>query len=250
MKRIAASFLGIGGMLLGSVLFPDAAAGATRKPPSCETIPDPPAGQVCAVSSGWSAPLFKGVVLGENGVIDGGTVLVDESGLIRYVGCFANLPASLAGMAAGATRIECKEGVISPGLINAHDHLSFDHNSPLAETVQRYDHRNDWRPALSIPQDLGQAKMTWSELRQAMVGTTAILGSVAVPGVLRNLELQGPVEAPFYPLFDDRLWDPTPGSPRIIVSETFPLEHGTDYTENAGDCSAYPLFPDLAPGES
>ena len=232
-----------------------AAAAPGGKPPSCEILPDPPAGQVCGVTlgatvtPGATALLLKGTVLGEDRVFDGGSVLVDETGLIRYVGCAADLPASLAGIASGATRIECKQGVISPGLINAHDHLSFDHNAPHPASTARYDHRNDWRPASPVSGDSGQAKMTWTELRQAMVGTTAILGSSAVPGVLRNLDFQGTPEQPGYPLYDDELWDPTPGSPRVIVSETFPLEHPSDYTENAGDCSAFPLFPDLAPGD-
>ena len=248
MKRIAASLLTVGTSLLFSTSYPDVTAAATRKPPSCEILPDPPAGQVCAVTPGTRALLLKGIVLGENQVLQGGTVLVDASGLIRYVGCAANLPAPLAGIASGATRIECKEGVVSPGLINAHDHLTFDHSAPLHDFGVRYDHRNDWRGTFSITSDPGQSKMTWSELRQAMVGTTAIAGAAAAPGVLRNLDLQGTPAQQGYPLFDDRLWDPT--APRIIVSETFPLEHPTDFTENADDCSAFPLFPDLAPGES
>lgn len=243
----AAFFASVGCMLLFPGAFPDAAA-ATRKSQACEVIPDPPAGQVCAVTPGTGALLLKGVVLGEDQAIEGGSVLVDASGLIRYVGCAAGLPSSLAGIASGATRIVCKEGVISPGLINAHDHLSFDQNAPLPVSGLRFDHRNDWRGTFPFSSDDGQAKLTWSELRQAMVGTTAILGSSAVPGVLRNLDLQGTLEAAGYPLFDDQLWNPS--APRIIVSETFPLERPADHTENADDCSLFPLFPDLAPGDS
>jgi cytosine/adenosine deaminase-related metal-dependent hydrolase len=245
MKRIASFFVSVGCILLGPAFFPEAVAAPAGRPSACEVLPDPPAGQVCVVTRAGGALLLKGTVLGEDRVLDAGSVLVDETGLIRYVGCAADLPASLAGIASGATRVECKQGVISPGLINAHDHLSFDHNAPLPVTTARFDHRNDWRPASPVSDDPGQAKMTWSELRQAMVGTTAILGSAAVPGVLRNLDFQAA-----YPLYDDELWDPTPGSPRVIVSETFPLEHPSDYTENAGDCSAFPLYPGLAPGQS
>ena len=219
------------------------------RPINCETIPDPPAGQVCAVTRQGGALLLKGVVLGENQIFNGGAVLVDATGLIRYVGCAASLPASLAAIASGATRVECKEGVISPGLINAHDHLGFDQNAPLPDVGLRFDHRNDWRPTFSIDSDFSQAKMTWTELRQAMVGTTAVLGSSAVPGVLRNLDFQGTPEQPGYPLFDDQLWS-TVVPPRVIVSETFPLEHGSDFTQNADDCSLFPLFPGLAPGNS
>jgi cytosine/adenosine deaminase-related metal-dependent hydrolase len=227
---------------------PTAAALPAAGTIACETLPEPPAGQVCAVTPRGRALLLKGAVLADTSVFEGGAVLVDATGLIRYVGCAADLPVSLATLAAVATRIDCKEGVISPGLINAHDHLSFDHNAPLPDSGQRFDHRNDWRPASSTSSDPGQAKMTWSELRQAMVGTTSILGSSAVPGVLRNLDRQGTPEHPGYPLFDDHLWNAS--TPRVIVSETFPLERGSDYTENAGDCSAFPLFPGLAPGDA
>src|SRR5262245_56655653 len=89
-----------------------AAAAPAAKPSACEVLPDPPAGQVCAVTAGGGALLLKGVVLADERAFEGGAVLVDATGLIRYVGCAAGLPASLAGIAAGATRIECKEGVI------------------------------------------------------------------------------------------------------------------------------------------
>ena len=240
----------VGSMLLCGAWFMDAAAAPVRMPPACEVIPDPPAGQVCSVTPRGGALLLKGVVLGETGIVHGGTVLVDATGLIRYVGCASDLPASLATIASDATRIECKEGVVSPGLINAHDHLSFDQNAPLPDSGQRFDHRNDWRGTSSIHGDPSQAKMTWTELRQAMVGTTAILGGAAVPGVLRNLDLQGTLEQPGYPLFDDQLWQSSVAPPRVIVNETFPLERPSDFTENADDCSLFPLFPGLAPGDS
>lgn len=50
---------------------------------------------------------------------------MDSTGLIRYVGCSARRPASLDAVASGATRVSCANGVVSPGLINAHDHGSW-----------------------------------------------------------------------------------------------------------------------------
>ena len=41
--------------------------------------------------------------------------------------------------------IDCPEGVISPGLINPHDHITYTEGDPLAPTSKRYDHRHDWR---------------------------------------------------------------------------------------------------------
>ena len=220
---------------------PAAAADAGGKVVYCETLPEPPAGQVCDVVRLGRALLIQGVVLAEDRVFEGGEVLVDSTGLIRYVGCGANRPQSLDAIASGATRIECAAGVISPGLINAHDHLSFDHNAPLADTGERFDHRNDWRRTSTILPDDSPGKIAWSELRQVMVGTTSILGSTGAPGLLRNLDLGS------HPLFDDLLWNIFAGPPAVIATETFPLEGPADFTENEGDCSAYPLYPALAP---
>jgi hypothetical protein len=208
----------------------------------CESLPEPPVGQACRVTSRGAALLIKGVVLGEAGLFEGGEVLVDETGLIRYVGCAADQPESLDALASGATGIECPEGVVSPGLINAHDHLSFDHNPPLPDAGVRFAHRNDWRPTTAPLQNNNPTRLLWSELRQAMVGTTAILGSAGALGVLRNLDLGS------YPFFDDLLWNIHIAEPPVVIeTETFPLEGLTDFTQNEGDCSDYPLYPDLAP---
>src|SRR6266481_2397174 len=226
----------------GSV--PVAGGPAAAKTVFCETIPEPPAGQVCGVSRQGGALLIRGKVLGEDRVFEGGEVLVDSTGLIRYVGCATGRPDSLDAIASGATRIECAGGVISPGLINAHDHLSFDQNTPLPDAGERFDHRNDWRRSSTISPDDNPAKITWSELRQVMVGTTSILGSTGAPGMLRNLDIAS------YPLFDDLLWNIFTGPPTVIATETFPLEGSADFTQNEGDCSAYPLYPGLAPQQA
>ncbi len=51
----------------------------------------------------------------------GGQVLVDEQGIIQCAAC----DCSGAAVAAEATVISCPQGVISPGLINAHDHITY-----------------------------------------------------------------------------------------------------------------------------
>jgi len=210
----------------------------------CEALPAPTTGRVCDVTPGSPALLIKGNVLGATKIFQGGEVLVDQTGLIRYVGCSADRDAALDGLAASATGIECANGVISPGLINSHEHLTFDQNHPMppsANPNDRYDHRNDWRVISNIPQDFSQPRVTWSELRQAMVGTTSIAGGGGSPGVVRNLDLGN------YPLFDDLLWNVLAGEPpTVIASDTFPLEAGNDFTQNVGDCSNYPDFPFLA----
>jgi hypothetical protein len=144
------------------------------------------------------------------------------------VGCSADRPEHLD--ISTSTLIECAEGVVSPGLINTHDHLGFDHNYPTPATTDRYGHRNDWRgtPAVTAPSDYSQAKVAWSELRQVMAGTTSIAGAGSELGFLRNLD------PPWwsFPLFDDLLWDVTTEYPLEIVTDTFPLEYWWEYQQH------------------
>jgi hypothetical protein len=196
----------------------------------CEALPAPPAG-VCEVTTGGNSLLIKGNVLDFDTVWQGGEVLVDASGLIQYVGCGSDRPEEFD--VASATRIECAEGVISPGLINTHDHIYYDQNFPVPETGQRYDHRNDWRsdsPRPSPP-DFDQAKIAWTELRQAMAGTTSIAGAGFEIGFMRNLD------PPWwsFPYFDDMLWNVFTEDPLQIVTDTFPLENPGEYQQHE-DC--------------
>lgn len=120
----------------------------------CETLPAPSTGRVCEVTTGDNSLLIKGNVLDFDTIYQGGEVLVDQTGLILYVGCSADRPQDLDTVATGATKIECAEGVISPGLINPHDHLPYNHNYPFPATDERYDHRNDWRPNQTVGSDI------------------------------------------------------------------------------------------------
>ena len=99
------------------------------------------AGGTCAVTAGTAGTLITGDVLTPGEVFRGGQVLVDAAGVIRCVGC----DCSAADGAAAATRVVCPDGVVSPGLINAHDHLTFAQNAPYTRTAERYEHRHDWR---------------------------------------------------------------------------------------------------------
>jgi large repetitive protein len=206
----------------------------------CGSIPAPATG-ACAVTPGSNALLIKGTILTVDTIFEGGEVLVDQTGLIQYVGCSAARPSELSSMASSASRIECPKGVVSPGLINTHDHLAFDQNAPFPATDVRYEHRNDWRPSVGGLEDDSQVRIAWSELRQLITGTTSTTGSSGVVGFIRNLDIHG------FPAYDDLLWNSFAGQlPEMISSDTFPLEHPQDFTENEGDCSFYPLYPNLA----
>ncbi|MBM4352897.1 MAG: amidohydrolase family protein, partial [Deltaproteobacteria bacterium] len=119
----------------------------------------------------------------------GGGVLF-ANGRILCVGCdCADRPEAV-----GATVLSCPKSVVSPGLINAHDHITYTQNSPSDWGDERFDHRHDWRLGIRGHKKIkvsGGAKVmqiTWGEMRQVLAGTTSLAGSGSAPGFLRNLD--------------------------------------------------------------
>jgi cysteine-rich repeat protein len=160
----------------------------------CPGINQPaPAMATCDVTPGDQGRLITGVVLGESTVFVGGQVLIDASGTITCAAC----DCSAAAGAATATKVTCPKGVVSPGLINAHDHISFQGN-PYVGTTERYEHRHDWRlgnnghTRVNNGGNATNAQIRWAELRQVMSGTTSIVGATYTTngnsGLLRNLD--------------------------------------------------------------
>ncbi len=202
----------------------------------CESLATSSVGEVCVATAAEGALLIKGNVLGIDTIYQGGEVLVDDTGLIVHVGCSASRPESLASVAENATNIICAEGVVSPGLINPHDHLYYDHNFPFPDSGIRYEHRNDWRsdPTVTALGNFDQAKVAWSELRQVMTGTTSIAGAGWEIGFLRNLDASWWS----HPFPDDLLWDIYSEDFTQIVTDTFPLENPGEYQQHES-CSDY-----------
>jgi large repetitive protein len=165
----------------------------------CDTnIAPAPAGQVCEVSPGGTMMLLQGRVLAGFDVYENGSVLVDTNnpnGRITCVGCdCATLPE-----AQGATLVACADGVISPGLINPHDHITFTLSQPVPHGMERYDHRHEWRLGLNGHTELNtfpgsnnsRAGTLYGEVRMLLGGATSISGSVGgtdTSGLLRNLD--------------------------------------------------------------
>ncbi len=182
------------------------------KTPSAEVVCavlDPIPQGTCAVVAGSDAKLILGTVLTPGVIYRGGQVLVDAAGQIACVGCDCDV------MAAGATTITCPNGVISPALINTHDHITFTQNDPYTATEERYEHRHDWRRGndnhtqINTPGNASADEIRWGELRFLLGGAASTVGSGSATGLLRNLDKadqeglgQPPVDFDTFPLGD------------------------------------------------
>jgi len=154
-----------------------------------------PASGTCSVTTGNANTLIRGAIVVAGGELENGHVLVSSNGKIVCAAC----DCSAAPEFAGATVIECADGVISPGLINGHEHLNFSEGPPQAHPEERFDHRHDWRRGKNghtrIPSPRNQGGglgILWGELRHLMGGATTINGSGGADGLLRNIDQNDP----------------------------------------------------------
>lgn len=178
-------------------------------------------GAICETTPGDANLLIIADVLTPTEVLVGGHVLVDASGTIVCADCDCMASAG----AATATRIDCPDGVLSPGLINAHEHLSFQ-GDPYTRTDERYEHRHDWRRGLRGHTRVGSRmatgdEMRWAELRMVMSGATSVNGSGGQVGFLRNLD-----RAQMEGLGQDE-----------VEYDTFPLGDGSTATQLTSGCA-------------
>lgn len=147
----------------------------------------PVSGGHCAVTPGnGDSMLLQGDVLAPFLIYRGGGVLIDAAGEISCVGCGCSAP--------DATVVRCPETVISPGLINGYDHITFNHNPPAEDTGERYEQRHDYRAGLRghtqiiTPAGASANQVRWNELRHLIAGTTAASSSGGQSGLIRNLD--------------------------------------------------------------
>lgn len=214
----------------------------------CEAPLTPPASGLCEVTAGSDTHiLLEGTVLAGSKIYEnGGGVLIDtNTGRITCTGC--DCASSTEG--GGATRVTCADGVISPGLINAHDHTGFAESGPEAHnesdgTPIRYDHRTDWRQGVrghrSIRRDFSsnytREGILYGELRQLFGGATSLVGAISnadASGLVRNLDnsqytegLAGvEVEYSTFPLGD--LFDPA-----LITTCNYNYDDGSSALQN------------------
>ena len=215
-------------------------------------LPKPQPGSTCRISKP-SVPdgsvLFQGLLLGDERLWVAGGLLIGGatgSATIQCVGCDCS-----AG--SGTTVVSCPTGIITPGLMNAHDHLKFQGPPPAIAWTERYEHRHDWRvggashaghhqltnPATAL------ATTQWAELRQVMAGTTSIAGAGGTSGLLRNLDGVS-TAPPAYPAAANQ--EGLGAGAHGVNYQTFPLgdANGVEYTSG---CSGYtmPSSADIPP---
>lgn len=156
-----------------------------------------PAQGNCEYTAGTNtAVLLRGDILSNQGLLENGHVLVGADGKIACSSCDCSSHPSFAA----ATVIACADSVISPALINMHDHITFTETAPTPppNVQERYDHRHDWRRGFddhtrlpSVRNEGGNNGISWGELRNLMAGATSINGSGGADGLLRNLDRSG-----------------------------------------------------------
>ena len=176
----------------------------------CGTLTIANPADVCERTGNGAKIVLRGDVLGLTKTYEGGSVVV-EDGKITYVGCN---PEGIED----ATVITCPTSVISPGMMNGHEHLTYSNGTPGDWKTDRFDHRHDWRKG----QD-GHSKVPGPqtsnnevvEMRAMMSGTTSIFGSGNTKGLTRSLDKEsvGGIQS---------------------VYQTFPLGDSSGKTLNSG----------------
>lgn len=203
-----------GGTDEGGIAKPD-----SSKPP----IPDTPPGPVPECEKDGGVVLKGTLLLPES--IEPGEIFINACGTIACVGSTCkDKPARYAT----AKVIDVGTSIISPGLINPHDHITFANTGPKSHGTERYEHRHDWRKGLrghtkiSTNGTGGAEAARAAELRFAMTGATSAASAGGATGLIRNL---------------DSTQEQLEGLPiKIVESDTFPLgDSSGDYeTECAG----------------
>ncbi len=148
---------------------------------------------LCAVrAEGGGKPIiFRGSVLAGATLFERGEVVVQDDKIV----C-AECDCSPAPGYASAKVIECADGVISPALINSHDHVDFGMSPPIARGPERYEHRHDWRiggrrhnnhTKIRAKSSRVINDILGTEMRFVLGGAASTITSSGERGLLRNL---------------------------------------------------------------
>ena len=179
---------------------------------------------VCERTGTGSKLVLRGDILTKDKVYRGGGVVVSGNKITK-VGEITD-----ADMA-DATVITCPDAVISAGLINAHDHITYTNANPGNWGEERFNHRNEWRRGNNGHKEIKAPKTSVNEtgeLRMLLSGTTSIFGSGDIKGLARNLDKPNAVDGHAYTSYN-----------------TFPLGDSSGFMVDSG-CTKYSY--ELKPG--
>lgn len=211
----------------------------------------PIAGAACEATSGDGGTLITADILTPGEVFRGGQVMVDATGSITCVGCDCSTTAG----AATASTVSCPDAVLSPGLINAHEHLTF-LGVPYTRTTERYEHRHDWRTAARSHTRIRSrmavgTEVPYAELRMVMGGATSVNGSTGTlsianqRGFLRNLDVSAAEEGLGQPQID---YDTFPLGDSSGTLRATGCDYGTGGTRPANIASRDSYTPHISEG--
>lgn len=186
-----------GGALRAGSRFAMALLGALPVLPAtardCPGAPPPPPGAgVCAVTAGGANLVLRGNVIAGDELLVNGQLVIGGDGRVSCAACDCSGDPGFAT----ATRVDCPQGLISPGLIDGTQLLTFSQNVPAPDTGERYEHRHDWRrgqnghTTISSGGNASLNQRQYAELRALLAGTTSINGSGggSAGGLVRNLD--------------------------------------------------------------
>jgi cytosine/adenosine deaminase-related metal-dependent hydrolase len=159
-----------------------------------------PHGSCNVTKAGTAGMLVTGRLLTPTEPLDG-EVLIDGTGTIICVAksCatapdYVDDAAKYKAAYDAATQLTCNDSVISPGLVNPHDHITFANTPPIPHGTERYEHRHDWRKGIRGHKKIttwgtgGAGAASLAELRFVMSGTTSAASAGGANGLMRNLD--------------------------------------------------------------
>ncbi|MCP3943898.1 MAG: amidohydrolase family protein [Desulfobacteraceae bacterium] len=146
--------------------------------------------------------IIGSTLLTEEGEVENGALHVRFNGTIGAVGDFDKIKNDYRN----AAILDCrKTTVLSPGWVNAHEHIAYSYDYPDPDLHPVYRHRDEWRLGLNSMKKLStpksyyyykegntpqsNSKLIWVELRHLLSGTTVIGGAGGVPGVVKNINI-------------------------------------------------------------
>ncbi|KGJ95222.1 amidohydrolase family protein [Colwellia psychrerythraea] len=204
--------------------------------------------------------LLKGTVITSKEILTLSNVLIGPDGKISGIGIIDS---------GQYNTLNCGSNIIAAAMLNAHDHLKYNQNSPGGQNAQpvtnpmyehcniannafndsicanyRYDRRNEWRKGLNgkmmitAKGNYDDKVVTWNELRHLISGVMTIAGSGGSKGLLRNVDI-APSESDSYDYSEGLTY----ANNKRVDYDTFPLGDTNDVTGYDSGCKNYPEIP-------